>query len=102
MEQIGLTPVFFNQKITPQPDNGNTTPHQVQQNFSTMLSEALNTVNEAQVASDRQTEKLINGEAINLHDVMIAAEKASVTLQVTLEVRNKVIEAYQEVMRMPL
>jgi flagellar hook-basal body complex protein FliE len=36
----------------------------------------------------------------NLHQVMITAEKASVTLQTTLEIRNKVVEAYQEIMRM--
>lgn len=101
MEQVGLTSLFSNQKVASQPDNKNT-PHNVQQQFSQMLNDAIQKVNDTQVASDRETEKLINGQTTNLHDVMITAEKAAVTLQVSLEVRNKIIEAYQEVMRMPL
>ena len=46
------------------------------------------------------TEKLINGGNVDLHEVMIAAQKASVTLSATMEVRNKAVEAYQEIMRM--
>ena len=46
------------------------------------------------------TNKLINGENVELHEVMIAAQKASITLNATIEIRNKVIEAYQEIMRM--
>ena len=42
----------------------------------------------------------MNVNMYNLHNVMITAEKASVTMQTTLEIRNKVVEAYQEIMRM--
>lgn len=101
MDRLEFSPTFFIQKAEPPLQNKNT-PHQVQQKFSQMLNDAIHKVNEAQVQSDIATEKLINGQAENLHDVMIAAEKAAVTLQVTLEIRNKVIEAYQEIMRMPL
>ncbi|MCH1623788.1 flagellar hook-basal body complex protein FliE [Fredinandcohnia quinoae] len=69
-------------------------------NFGTFLKDALNNVNKAQNNSDIMTQKLINGENVELHQVMIASEKASVSLQATLEIRNKVIEAYQEIMRM--
>ena len=52
----------------------------------------------------KQSEALANEAAIggdvDLHDVMIAAEKASVAMQLTLQVRNKLVEAYQDVMRM--
>lgn len=101
MDRIQFSPAFFNQK-TESPLQNNNTPHQVQQKFSQMLKNAIHKVNESQVQSDIATEKLINGQAENLHDVMIAAEKAAVTLQVTLEIRNKAIEAYQEIMRMPV
>lgn len=101
MEKVGFSPIFFNEKVTPQ-SNSENTPHNVQQDFSTFLSKAIDEVNEAELAADKATAQLVNNETTNLHDVMIAAEKASVTMQVTLEVRNKVIEAYQEVMRMPL
>ena len=46
------------------------------------------------------TEKLINGGNVDLHEVMITSQKASITLNATMEVRNKAIEAYQEIMRM--
>ena len=61
---------------------------------------AINNVNDAQIKSDEMTVKLAKGENVDLHQVMISAEKASVTMAATMEIRNKVIEAYQEVMRM--
>ena len=53
-----------------------------------------------QIQSDTMTQKLINGGDVDLHEVMIASQKASITLNATMEIRNKVIEAYQEIMRM--
>lgn len=76
------------------------TPIEAQKSFSNTLKEAINKVNDFQVQSDTFTTKLIQGENVELHDVMIAAQKASITLNATVEVRNKVIEAYQEIMRM--
>lgn len=68
--------------------------------FSNVLKDALNEVNTEQLQSDDMTNKLINGEQVDLHNVMIASEKAAVSLQTTLAIRNKVVEAYQEIMRM--
>ena len=48
------------------------------------------------------TQKLVHGENVELHDVMITAQKATIALNATMEVRNKVIEAYQEIIRMPV
>lgn len=76
------------------------TPYEAQQSFASVLKESIEKVNESQAASDNLTTKLANGEDVELHDVMIASQKASITLSATLEVRNKVVEAYQEVMRM--
>ncbi len=73
---------------------------EAQNNFKTMLSDALHKVNDTQHASAKATEKLARGENIDLHEVMITGQKASITLQTTVEVRNKIVEAYQEVMRM--
>ncbi|AKS38043.1 flagellar hook-basal body protein FliE [Anoxybacillus gonensis] len=75
-------------------------PAKAQQAFSQFLKEAINEVNRQQIESDQLTTKLVKGENIDLHTVMIASQKASISLQLALEVRNKVIEAYQEVMRM--
>jgi len=50
--------------------------------------------------SNDLTNKLATGEINDLHQVMIAAEKANISLQFVIQVRNKAVEAYQEVMRM--
>lgn len=76
------------------------TPAEAQETFKKTLREAIQKVNEAQHHSDEMTTKLATGEVEDLHDVMVAAEKASVMLQTTIEVRNKAMEAYQEIMRM--
>ncbi|MEW9501309.1 flagellar hook-basal body complex protein FliE [Jeotgalibacillus marinus] len=86
---------------TTQPTN-KISPYDAQQNFAEMLKESINGVNDAQIQSDNMTNKLINGENVELHDVMIASEKASISLSLTMEIRNKAVEAYQEIMRMPV
>lgn len=80
--------------------NKTTTPFEAQKSFKSVLKETINKVNDAQLEADTMTEKLVKGENIDLHQLMIAGQKANITLQATLEVRNKVIEAYQEMMRM--
>ncbi|MBR2516454.1 flagellar hook-basal body complex protein FliE [Geobacillus sp.] len=77
-------------------------PAAVQKQFASFFKEALNNVNNAQIEADALTEKLVRGENVQLHDVMIASQKASIALQLTIEIRNKAVEAYQEMMRMPL
>jgi flagellar hook-basal body complex protein FliE len=76
------------------------TVNQTTQSFSSFLKQSMNEINQSQAASDAATEKLVKGESIDLHQVMIASQKASIMLQATIEVRNKAVEAYQEMMRM--
>ncbi|ARD49292.1 flagellar hook-basal body complex protein FliE [Sporosarcina sp. P37] len=78
------------------------TPFEAQQNFSAMLNNAIHQVNEKQTISDTMTTRLVKGEDVDLHNVMIAAQKASIALNATVEMRNKVVEAYQEIIRMPV
>lgn len=80
--------------------SGPITPYQAQQTFANTLKDAIANVNAQQIQSDSMTNKLINGGDVDLHEVMIASQKASITLNATMEVRNKVIDAYQEIMRM--
>ncbi|MBM7603325.1 flagellar hook-basal body complex protein FliE [Metabacillus crassostreae] len=68
--------------------------------FGDFLKESINQVNQAQTNSDKMTNALASGQNVELHDVMISAQKSSVALTMAVEVRNKVIEAYQEMMRM--
>ncbi|WP_047984885.1 flagellar hook-basal body complex protein FliE [Ornithinibacillus californiensis] len=75
-------------------------PGKAQANFANMLKNAINNVNDLQVMSDKKTEALAMGKIDDLHDVMITAQKASITLQATVEVQRKAIDAYNEIMRM--
>lgn len=76
------------------------TPTEVQSNFSSMLKNAIEDLNHIQLESDRKTEGLANGNVENLHDVMISAQKASITLETGVQMQKKVIDAYNEIMRM--
>jgi flagellar hook-basal body complex protein FliE len=71
-----------------------------QQSFANVLKQSIEQVNQSQLEADRLTEKLVKGENVELHQVMIAAQKATISLQTAVEIRNKVVEAYQEMMRM--
>lgn len=58
--------------------------------------------NKLQIDSDKITEDFVTGKVDNIHKVMIAQEKANLALMFTVEVRNKAIEAYKELMRMQI
>jgi flagellar hook-basal body complex protein FliE len=68
--------------------------------FGEMLKQAVNEVNQGQVDSDKAVEQLHTGKAKNIHEVMIALEKADISMRLMVQMRNKIVDAYQEVMRM--
>ncbi|MDQ0337261.1 flagellar hook-basal body complex protein FliE [Caldalkalibacillus uzonensis] len=76
--------------------------HASSTDFGALLKQALREVNRSQQEADQLTQKLVTGEVDDLHQVMIAAEKANLQLQLTIQVRNKVVEAYQDIMRMQM
>lgn len=68
--------------------------------FAEILGDSLKEVQKLEGESDRQTAALVSGQTTDIHQVMIAAEKASTAVQLTVQVRNKVIDAYNEIMRL--
>lgn len=84
------------------PKTTNITSGEAQKKFADSLNAAIDSVNDAQVASDKKTEALAKGQTDNLHDVMITAQKASITLETSVQVQRKVIDAYNEIMRMQI
>ena len=68
--------------------------------FGNMLKSHLTEVNHLQNSADTAVQKLASGQDKDIHNTMIAMEKAGVAFQLTMQVRNKVLEAYQEIMRM--
>jgi len=70
--------------------------------FPQVLKELVNNSNDLSHEAAVIAEKFAVGEITDIHDVMIAAEEAGVALELVMEIRNKLIEAYQELMRMPI
>ncbi|SNB47063.1 flagellar hook-basal body complex protein FliE [Geobacter sp. DSM 9736] len=81
---------------------GTAKPTSPTEDFSKFLGDMVGKVNSAQREADGAIQKLMTGEAKGLHEVMIAMEKSSVSFQFLTQVRNKAVEAYQEIMRMPV
>ena len=99
MNNVTFSPVTSQlniQKTEAKPLNSS----EAQKSFSSFLKNSIEKVNETQIQSDKLTEKLALGQDVDLHEVMITSQKASVAMQLTLEIRNKAVEAYQEMMRM--
>lgn len=69
-------------------------------NFMDFLVQAGREVNRKQMESDRAVEQLQSGQAKNLHEVMIAMEEADISMRLMVQMRNKMVESYQEIMRM--
>lgn len=71
-------------------------------NFSKVITEAIEKVNDAQVNADNKVESFIKGEEVSMHDVMISMQESQLSMQLLIEVRNKVVEAYQEINKIQL
>lgn len=70
--------------------------------FSNVLEKVISDVNESQLISNEKVDKFIKGEDVAVHDVMIAMNEAQMSMQLLIEVRNKIVEAYQEINRLSL
>lgn len=71
--------------------------------FGDVFSQAINKVNDVQQASSATAAAYMRGDAsVDITDVMIASQKSSVAFQAATQVRNKVVEAYKDVMNMPI
>jgi flagellar hook-basal body complex protein FliE len=81
------------QKIQPQEQGAS---------FKDTLNGFIKDVNSMQVKADESIEKMAAGEITDVHQVMSTVEEANVAFNMMMEIRNKVIDAYQEVMRIRL
>jgi len=70
--------------------------------FAEQLGNLLKATNEAQFDSAAMQEAFLNGEPVELHQVMIKAEEAGLTMDLLLEIRNKLVSAYKRLTEMPL
>ncbi|MCX6600586.1 MAG: flagellar hook-basal body complex protein FliE [bacterium] len=70
--------------------------------FADTLKQFVSDVNEMQVVADDKTKKFATGEIKDIHEVMAATEEASISLMLLIELRNKALDAYKELMRTPV
>lgn len=70
--------------------------------FGDILKNSLDKVNNIQKEADMTTESFLAGEPVELHDVMLSMEKADVAMQLTVQVRNKLVQSYKEISQMQI
>ena len=88
--RTGQSPYQVNDKTMPKKTEG----------FLGYVKQALKNVNELEAKANHSVEQMTQGQS-GIHETMIALEKAGISLRLVLQVRNKALEAYREIMRMP-
>ncbi len=94
---IDLKPVLLKQLSPPSSASKSEVP-----SFSETIKEAIQRVDDLQTTADQNLQDFITHKNTDLHEVMISWEKADTSLKLLMQVRSKVLDAYQEVMRMPI
>ncbi len=95
---------LYTRNLTLGQDKALSTPVQIagesNNSFGDTLTRALNEVSDARDRSSELTKRFANGENVELHQVMAASEEAGIALDMVIELRNKVVEAYRSVISM--
>ncbi len=73
---------------------------ETKESFGDMLNNIVGEINQQQIDADKAIAKVELDDSASIHDAIIALEKANISFRTMMQVRNKVIEAYQEIMRM--
>lgn len=68
--------------------------------FKALLENSLKELNDVNAAADKTIEQIAQGEVKDMHQVMLAVEKANLTFSTMMQIRNKLLDAYKEVMQM--
>jgi flagellar hook-basal body complex protein FliE len=85
---------------TPPTGASATSPSQREDGFSSVLRQAIDQVDQLHTDATQQVSELLQGNGHDVHNVMIAVEKADVAFQLMMQVRNKIVNAYTEISRM--
>ncbi len=83
-----------------QPDTSSVS--KAKEGFEDLLVSTIDQVNQAQLKSDSAIQQLATGKAEHLHDVMVSVEEADTSLRMLVQLRNKVQDAYNEIMRLSI
>ena len=83
------------------PSTGGSAQESKGSEFLDTLRSAVNQVSQLQSDADTKTASMLNGDGQDVHSAMIAVEKATLAFELMVQVRNKIVSAYQEVSRIP-
>ena len=89
-------PVLENSKASVKDENN------IFEEFYQVAINLIEDTNKLELESDQKSLDFAMGKDVNIENVLIAQEKANILLQFTIQVRNKAVESYKEIMRMPL
>lgn len=78
------------------------TPASGKVSFADFLANQVKEVNSSSVGAEKAIQKSIAGEDVNPHDVLIALQKADISFRLLMSVKERITQAYQEIMRMPI
>jgi flagellar hook-basal body complex protein FliE len=71
-----------------------------EKDFGSVLMDNLNQINDQQIKADSLTQGFISGDGTNIQDVMTSTEEAKMSLELAVQIRNKIVDAYQEITKM--
>ena len=93
--------LFTGTKTAPTEELGGVgSSHESAKNFSDVLKDSIDKVNTYQVQADTAIKELVAGRNKNIHETMLTIERADTSLKLMMQVRNKVLDAYREIIRM--
>ena len=102
IEGLGFTPYVAPTVPSPGPAQGTQAAQGAGQAFGDMVLDGLDRLEAVQDKADQLSVQAATGSLENIHDYTLAATEASVTTQLTVSVRNRALEAFNEIMRMPI
>lgn len=97
-----LSGVAIRHAVTPTAGSGTTNAGDISRQFGEVLEKSVQALDQQEKNVHQLNQQFVAGQLSDVHSLMIASEKAQLGLQLTVQVRNKVIEAYQEIMRTQL
>ncbi len=101
-DPIQLQGLKFPKDVELNPRHFDIKTEESQDSFTEMLTKAINGVDETMKTSEQNMQDYIAGKTDNVHDVMISMQRAQMSFQMMVEIRNKAVEAYSEISRMQI
>lgn len=103
ISSLNNSPLYFSNKIAgSESQTGNSSGTKGESTFSQMVNQKVEEANSLQKDADQLTESFLEGGPVEIHQMLIAMEKADLALRETMEIRNKLVEAYKEIEKMQI